>query len=201
MPPNEQRRTQILDAAIDIVADDGLGALTHRRLDERASLPAGTTSNYFRTRLSLLQATAARTAELHWQYVELLKSVIGLPLDRERLAALLTRMVFEPNEQSRRRTIARFELFIEGTRRAELQPFLNDLQAAAMASAALMLGAAGLSATAEQTGELARLLNGLAFSTLTISPQRPGAADPAGVIHRLLSAVLPDQTALPGRQG
>ena len=59
MPTNPERRTQILDTAIDILCDDGVGGLTHRQVDTRACLPAGTTSNYFRTRQALLEATAA----------------------------------------------------------------------------------------------------------------------------------------------
>ena len=57
MPTNPERRNQILDAAIDILCDDGVGGLTHRQVDSRAGVPAGTTSNYFRTRQSLLDAT------------------------------------------------------------------------------------------------------------------------------------------------
>jgi DNA-binding transcriptional regulator YbjK len=45
MAPNPERRTQILDAAIDILCDDGVGGLTHRQVDGRAGVPAGTTSN------------------------------------------------------------------------------------------------------------------------------------------------------------
>ena len=67
MPPNPERRNQILDAAIDILCDDGVGGLTHRQVDSRAGVPAGTTSNYFRTRQALLEATAQRTVDLHWQ--------------------------------------------------------------------------------------------------------------------------------------
>jgi DNA-binding transcriptional regulator YbjK len=190
MPPNPERRAQILDAAIDILADTGVGGVTHRQVDARTGLPAGTTSNYFRTRLALLEATAARVVDLHWQYVEVLQSVIGQPMTRDGVKAMLTRMISNPDGQCRRRTLARFELFIEGTRRPELQPFLGDLQAAAMKSASLILEAAGFAPSADQVGELSRLLNGLAFSNMTISPEQPGAEDPAGLIDRILRAVL-----------
>src|SRR5215831_9334349 len=123
MPINPQRRTQILDAAIDILCDDGVGGLTHRQVDDRAGLPAGTTSNYFRTRQALLEATAARTVDLHWQRVEALQAAIG-PLTRDGVKALMTQLLSFPDEQFRRYTLARFELFMEGTRRPELQPFL-----------------------------------------------------------------------------
>ncbi|BCI92859.1 hypothetical protein NIIDMKKI_80650 [Mycobacterium kansasii] len=124
MPANPERRGQILDTAIGILADVGVGGLTHRHVDERASLPAGTTSNYFRTRQALLEATAARTVDLHWRRVEALRAAIG-PLTPDGVKALLTRMLAEPDDQARRYTLARFELFMEGTRRPELQPFLR----------------------------------------------------------------------------
>jgi DNA-binding transcriptional regulator YbjK len=184
MPPNPERRAQILDAAIDILADVGVGDLTHRQVDDRAGLPAGTTSNYFRTRQALLEATAARTVDLHWQRVEALQAAIG-SLTRDGVKALLTRMLSDPDEQARRYTLARFELFMEGTRRPELQPFLKDLQAAAVKSATLIFEAGGFTPAPQQMEELSRLLNGYVFSNLTIS----GAPDdPAGLVDRLLRA-------------
>jgi len=184
MPPNPERRAQILDAAIDILADKGVGGLTHRQVDDRAGLPAGTSSNYFRTRQALLEATAARTVDLHWQRVEALRAAIG-SLTLRGVKALLTRMISDPDEPARRYTLARFELFMEGTRRPELQPFLAELQAAAVKSAKLIFEAAGFAPTARQMEELSRLLNGYVFSNLTTA----GAPDdPAGLVDRLLSA-------------
>ena len=46
-------KTRALDAAIDLLGTQGLRALAHTRVDERASLPKGSTSNYFRTRQAL----------------------------------------------------------------------------------------------------------------------------------------------------
>jgi DNA-binding transcriptional regulator YbjK len=190
MPPNPERRTQILDAAIDILADTGVGGLTHRQVDQRAHVPAGTTSNYFRTRQALLEATAARTVELHWQRVELLKSAIG-PMTREGVKALLTQML-SPDEAMRRFTLARFELFVESTRRPELQPSMKELQAAAVKSATLIFESAGFSPTPEQMEGLSRLLNGFVFSELTIPKDGPGVEDPAGLIDGLLHTFFED---------
>jgi DNA-binding transcriptional regulator YbjK len=185
MPPNPERRAQILDAAIGILADVGVGGLTHRQVDDRAGLPAGTTSNYFRTRRALLEATAARTVELHWQRVESLRAAIG-SLTPDGVKALITQMISDPDERARRYTLARFELFMEGTRRPELRPFLTELQAAAVKSATLIFEAAGFTPTAEQMDELSRLLNGYVFSKLTM----PGADSPDGLVERLLSALI-----------
>jgi DNA-binding transcriptional regulator YbjK len=42
MPANPQRRAWILDAAIDILTDTGIGGLTHWQVDDHAGLPTGT---------------------------------------------------------------------------------------------------------------------------------------------------------------
>jgi DNA-binding transcriptional regulator YbjK len=186
MPPNPERRTQILDTAIDILADTGVGGLTHRHVDQRTGLPPGTTSNYFRTRQALLEATAARTVDLHWRRVEAMQKAIG-PLTRHGVKALMTQML-SPDDQMRRFTLARFELFMEGTRRPELQPFLKELQAAAVKSATVIFESAGFTPTSEQMEQLSRLLNGWVFSRLTIA----GDVDPAGLVDRIIAAFFDD---------
>ncbi|MFD8494765.1 TetR/AcrR family transcriptional regulator [Amycolatopsis sp. NPDC059657] len=49
------KRERALGAAVDLLGTEGLRALTHARVDERAELPKGSTSNYFRTRAALLE--------------------------------------------------------------------------------------------------------------------------------------------------
>lgn len=185
MPANPERRTQILDAAIDILCDDGVGGLTHRQVDSRAGVPAGTTSNYFRSRRALLEATAARTVDLHWQRVEVMQSAVGR-MSRDALKTLMIRML-EPDDQFRRWTLARFELFLESTRREELRPMMIQLQAAAVRSATLVFEAAGFTPAPEQMDQISRVLNGFIFSHLTLPPE-PGTQDVAGFVDRLLKA-------------
>lgn len=55
-----ERRTEIQDAAIAVLAEHGTRGLTHRAVDQRAGVPVGTTSNYFRTRASLALGTLDR---------------------------------------------------------------------------------------------------------------------------------------------
>lgn len=54
------QRNLIQDAAIDLLAGRGLGALTHRGVDRKLGLPEGTTSNYYRTKQLLLAAVVDR---------------------------------------------------------------------------------------------------------------------------------------------
>lgn len=55
------RRPQVLDTAVRMLARGGDRALTYRTVDSAAGVPPGTTSNYFRTRASLLLAAASHT--------------------------------------------------------------------------------------------------------------------------------------------
>jgi AcrR family transcriptional regulator len=56
------RRAAIGDAAIAVVARDGLRALTHRAVDRELALPPGSTSYYARTRRQLVEAIVRRLA-------------------------------------------------------------------------------------------------------------------------------------------
>ena len=54
MVRNEARRTALLDAAIDVLAEEGARGLTYRAIDAKAEVPAGTASNYFANRDELM---------------------------------------------------------------------------------------------------------------------------------------------------
>lgn len=58
------RAELVADAAVTVLARDGLRGLTHRAVDAEAGLPDGSTSNCFRSRSALLEAIAARLEEL-----------------------------------------------------------------------------------------------------------------------------------------
>ena len=69
-PVNERRRAELADAAIEVAVREGLHGLSHRAVDEAAGVPRGTTSNYFRSRDSLLEATQRRLMDLHFDLME-----------------------------------------------------------------------------------------------------------------------------------
>ncbi|WP_084510848.1 TetR/AcrR family transcriptional regulator [Nocardia lijiangensis] len=54
------RRTLIVDAAIELIARRGIRALTHRALDTALELPPGSSSYYFRTKRALVEAITDR---------------------------------------------------------------------------------------------------------------------------------------------
>lgn len=63
MVSNEERRAALSDAGLRVLARLGPRGLTHRAVDKEAGCPAGTTSNYHRSRDALLSALADRIYE------------------------------------------------------------------------------------------------------------------------------------------
>jgi DNA-binding transcriptional regulator YbjK len=53
----------LCDAAIDLIASEGIRALTHRAVDARGGFPVGTASSYFRSRDALLGEVFKRVAD------------------------------------------------------------------------------------------------------------------------------------------
>ena len=86
------RRTQVADAALDVIAAAGMKGLTHRAVDEAADAPTGTTSNYHRTRAALVAAAVDRLEQRDlavWASGQQAAPPVGADELAERLAAYL----------------------------------------------------------------------------------------------------------------
>ncbi|WP_264005782.1 TetR/AcrR family transcriptional regulator [Mycolicibacterium sphagni] len=125
----EQRRRDLCDAAIDVLAEEGARGLTHRKVEQRAGLPDGTTSSYFPTRSALLRAVAERVAELDAaEFV----SVATDPSDTDppvSTLALLAEMAMRSASGAElNRTRARYELSLHASRDPEvMRAFANAI--------------------------------------------------------------------------
>jgi DNA-binding transcriptional regulator YbjK len=132
-PPNEQRRAHLADAGIDLLVESGVHGVTHRAVDRRAGLPAGTTSNYFRSREALLMAIAHRVVARHQAdmadaaqaHPPSAKGNIG-----ERAIDLILDSLMLAAGPHRARYLAIFELRLESLRRPALSAAINELMAA-----------------------------------------------------------------------
>lgn len=133
MPPvNQQRRDALADAAIAIVAREGTHGLSHRSVDEAAEVPKGTTSNYFRSRDALLEATVNRVVQLHFDWINELRAKHEGELDRVALLGILAQVLDEAVTLHKDRYRAMMELLLEGTRRPDLHVALAGTFGAAM---------------------------------------------------------------------
>jgi len=181
------RREQVLDAAIAVLGRDGIRHLTHRAVDAAAGVPAGSTSNYFRTRDALVEAVISRFAERERAAWEEIAAVLR-PDTGDRLAAALAAFVRQATTgPDRELTTARYAVFVEAALRPELQPYLHATMAAIRAWAARWLRDVG-SALPERDCEL--LLNQLDGMMLHRLCGAAAAVDPypelAGLIRKMI---------------
>lgn len=114
-------RDRVLDAAIELLGTQGLKALTHRRIDEYAQLPPGSTSNYFRTRDALLGGAADAILE---------REVAGMeatfaPRSADELLDALVALLDRTTEDQRTLTTARLVLFMEASHSPALRETLG----------------------------------------------------------------------------
>ena len=116
----EQRRRDLCDAAIELLAAEGARGLTHLRVDRHAGFADGTTSFYYQTRTALLHGALERVIELDVaDFTDALNATGDGEVDSllGTLAEQAMRTAVEP-ERSRAR--ARFELMMIASREPEL---------------------------------------------------------------------------------
>jgi DNA-binding transcriptional regulator YbjK len=118
-PNVEQRRRDLCDAAIQLLAEDGARGVTHLRVDRRAGLADGTTSFYFQTRAALLRGATDRIVQL-----DLADFEAAIAAGEDRVESLLSRLAEQAMrtavEPERSRARARFELQLAAARDPEL---------------------------------------------------------------------------------
>ena len=120
---NPERRAALLDAAIEVLANEGARGLTFRAVDQQAGVPVGTASNYFSSRDEILKHAGERVYERLVDEGVIADGLEG-PRDRARVTelmhALVDRVAAFPTG-----FLALLELRLEATRRPELQDVLT----------------------------------------------------------------------------
>jgi DNA-binding transcriptional regulator YbjK len=118
------RREQLLDAAIQVLAERGVRGLTHRAVDAAAAVPAGSTSNHFRTRDALFDAVVARIPEVERAHFEdfVARVCPTTPLELARTMAQYA--VHTTGSPHRAVTMARYAILVEAGIQPSLRPQL-----------------------------------------------------------------------------
>lgn len=113
------RRTALLDATIGLIASEGLGAVSHRRVERVAGAPHGSTTYYFRSKAALMAAAGQRLVDLDHRALDGLALDVARSLaprsdrpDLRAIAGALARWI----EENRDLHLARFELALAATR-------------------------------------------------------------------------------------
>ncbi|WP_249998140.1 TetR/AcrR family transcriptional regulator [Actinoplanes sp. M2I2] len=150
MSSTTDRRAAIADAAIALVAAEGLRSLTHRAIDRALGLPPGSTSYYARTRRQLIELMVHRLAG---------RTVADLGPDAP--AALLDRLAERAADHR-----VRYALMVDLAGDPSLHPLLttaSPARATFLAAAEATLTAAGVTDPARHAPGLVALVDGLLF--------------------------------------
>jgi DNA-binding transcriptional regulator YbjK len=175
-------RTRALDAAIDLLATEGLRALTHARVDERAGIPRGSTSNYFRTRAALLDGVAVALGEHDRSRV----GVVFAPTSAAELVDGLLGLFEYLTVVARARTTARLVLFMEASHDAALREVLNRDRAAMEAAVVTALARLGSSDPVAGAAAIAACSEGLILHRIA----RHDETDPRPALELVVRAAL-----------
>ncbi|MGW4233894.1 TetR/AcrR family transcriptional regulator [Streptomyces sp. NPDC004980] len=125
MARNPERRTALVDAAIDVLAHEGARGLTFRAVDARAGAPLGTSSNYFTNRDDLFMQAGARINHRMTPDAAKVEQAM-LPAPSRELVTSLMHWLVRRMADDRVGYLAMLELRLEATRRPALRTRLTE---------------------------------------------------------------------------
>nr|WTA64629.1 TetR family transcriptional regulator [Micromonospora sp. NBC_00855] len=206
MTARANRIATLTDAAIELIADGGMRALTHRAVDARAGMPPGTTSAYLRTRQALIEAVVGRLAERDRADLAAYDLPTGPPPptpaprldgdDLDALAAGVAEVLDRWLSVGRSRSLARYACLLEAVHRPELRGILQH-GTGLRVQARDLLTRAGATDPERQGDQFVAFVDGLLFDRLAgagaLSAPQPGSvasrADLSAAVRTLLRAL------------
>lgn len=176
-------RQRALEAAVELLGAEGMRALTHARVDERAGLPAGSTSNWFRTRRALLGGIVDWIAEHEREDFD--PSVASAVSGLDQLIASWCALVEVQAGPFAARTRARYALFLELAGDPELGDPLRRQRREFERWTERIVNSVGIADPVPATRALMALSDGLLLHRLTVDP----ALDMRPAIERAVRAL------------
>lgn len=165
---------------MSLVGAEGIRALTHGRVDAAARLPAGSTSNHFRTRAALVAGV------IQWLAAAEREDAGAAPItSRDELVSGLVRMIEVQSGPRAGRTRARYALFLEAdddsveplrAQRVGMEQWLRGI-----------LTTLGGPDAAARTPLLMAACDGVLLHRLTVDPKAPIRDVVEGAVHAVLA--------------
>lgn len=185
------RRDEIAQAAMELVAQGGGHALSHRRIDRRLGLPEGTTSNYARTRRDLILMVVEHIASI----AQLREPTAPPPSTIEEA----TQQLFDAFEAVAARGAdirARMALTIDCQNDPALYALLttdSPVRETITSQARQLLDELGIPDSQQRAIDLIAIMNGLFYDRLIGYGVLGTPADPAAVLRAWLTGVSTGQ--------
>jgi AcrR family transcriptional regulator len=169
-PKGEQTYRRILDATLQVIADEGVRAVTHRRVATEAAASPGLISYYFSTTEDLIAGALADVAASEAAtFDRLRRRVEELGGDVPGLVELLVGEVSGRATERKTSTVAALALTLELAGQHLDRDVFGPWETAEFALCDAVIGALGLEPDADLSVFLATALDGL-FLTAVISP-------------------------------
>ncbi|MFT4228283.1 TetR/AcrR family transcriptional regulator [Micropruina sp.] len=192
MARNPERRVQLADAALRVLARQGSRGLTHRAVDTEAEVPRGTASNYFSSRDDIIDAILARIGERLAPDPAVHAELARRPPGRDLFATYLKDIVHRLTAD-RDATLALFELRLDAARRPSVAEVLGGWLRGGLDADVAFTEDAGLPGSRWDIVLFHYALDGLILDQLTVPIDEQVAADDAVevLVERLLAAREP----------
>jgi DNA-binding transcriptional regulator YbjK len=199
-PALSPRRRQLLDAALHVVADEGLRGLTHRAVDRRAGLPQGSCSAYLRTRRALQAALTEYVAgTLAADVAELAVDLQGCEGAEDRAVELTLRLFLRWLDE-RELLLAKLELSMEASRDPELARLLAAYRSRLVEVVDGIMAVRGKDGSNDRAEALVASFDGILIAALQ-KPDRARQAFLARSLQLLMTSMAGPATAEPTRAG
>ncbi|ACY95626.1 MULTISPECIES: TetR/AcrR family transcriptional regulator [Thermomonospora] len=191
------RAELVAETALTLLAERGMRGLTHRAVDEAAALPPGSASNVARTRAALLALALERLNELEERQFAAAGPLPERP-GRHVLIEAVARLLHAQLTEDRRRTLARYELALEATRRPELRTLYDESGRRFRNLAIALMTAAGSSAPDRHGRQLVMFCEGVMFYVLAGAGTEPTLEELRLAVADFFTGVLGPSRDTPG---
>jgi len=123
VPNDPGRRERILDAALDVVAAEGVHGTTHRRIAARAGVPLGSLTYYFAGLDEILAEAFARLVDAMSAFYG---RTLGTAETREEAEAAVVELICGPAYASEREMTLIFEMYAYANHDPAVQALARD---------------------------------------------------------------------------
>jgi TetR/AcrR family transcriptional regulator, regulator of biofilm formation and stress response len=185
------RREAILEAAIEVVARDGVGAVTHRAVAAEAGVPLAATTYYFASKFDLLLAAFRQLTEQRMRALD--EALVILPdrMSPELAAAGWAHALAENLRTEPARVLSEFEMHLEASRRPELRAIHEAWEGKAMQYFTAGMKALGSPHPEADAALVLAVLTGLEIGELASPTPQVERDLLAPLLRRLLHALAP----------
>jgi DNA-binding transcriptional regulator YbjK len=183
-PRGAARREALLEAVLEILAEVGAEAVTHRRVAEQAQLPLASTTYWFDSKEDLLTAALQLAAE---RDVARLHELADQLRERDPLEAVLATVLDPVDEPANRASLmATYALLLEAARRPALQELARHWTDAYLETIGDLLQRAGSARPRDDARLILAAADGLLLEQLAAGD----ADDPRPALARLIQILI-----------